>query len=258
MNEEQPMNKTLMTMGIVLCLLLAGSAVYYFKNYPGNATPPQKAELVDETQNNPEETPDIPADAPTSVWQVIKPVDQEDHVLGSSNAKITILLYSDIECPYCKTFHHTMEQVIEEYGKDETVRWVYRHFPLVQLHPTAPKEAEATECAAELGGNTKFWEYINKLVNDFSPSQTSLTSQLTNIAGEIGLNKDAFQTCLESGKYAEKIQQSSAEAAMLGAQGTPFSIIVDQHGKIAPIPGALPYEDIKETIELILSTPESQ
>lgn len=269
MEEQQPINKTLMAMGIMLCLLLAGSAVYYFKNYPNSASQtagPLDEKSFDNAQDkqpdtippSPETTAGITENTPTSVWQIIKPVDQEDHVLGSSNAKITIVLYSDIECFYCKNFHHTMEQIIEEYGKNETVRWVYRHFPLEQLHPTAPKEAEATECAAELGGNAKFWEYINKLIDGFSPSQTDITNQLTNIAEEIGLNKNKFQTCLESGKHTEKINQSSSEAVMLGAQGTPFSIMVDQYGKIAPIPGALPYEQVKETVELMLNPPENQ
>jgi len=258
MDEQKPMNKSLMAVGIILFLLLAGSAVYYFKNY--RATGPttelngRQNQEVEGAPNGQPETPMAPESAPTSVWQVIRPIDQTDHILGNSDAEITIVLYSDIECPYCKKFHATMQEVMENFGKDGTVRWIYRHFPIPSLHPTAFKEAEATECAAELGGNAKFWEYLNKLVNGFTPSRENIINQLTNIADGIGLSKEEFQTCLESGKYAEKINQSTNEAALLGAEGTPFSIMVNNEGKIGPIPGYLPYEDMEQAINSILGS----
>ena len=256
------MNKSLMAVGIILCILLAGSAVYYFKNYSTGID--KTAELNGQKNQEDEdilaETPEIPAPPegePTSVWQVIRPLDQTDHILGSSDAELTIILYSDIECPYCKLFHATMKKVMENYGKNGDVRWVYRHYPIPQLHPTAQKEAEATECAAELGGNAKFWEYMDKLVDGISPSVENITNQLVSVAKIIGLNESEFRTCLESGKYAKRISESSSEAALLGAQGTPYSIVVNKEGKIAPIPGYLPYEDpertsMKEIIESLL------
>jgi len=93
----------------------------------------------------------------------LRPVDENDHIAGNPNADIIIVEYSDTECSYCKKFHLTMNRIIDEYGKDGNVAWVYRHFPIDSSHPKARKEAEATECATELGGNTAFWDYINKM-----------------------------------------------------------------------------------------------
>src|SRR3989338_8278018 len=91
----------------------------------------------------------------------MRPVSSDDHILGNINAKIVIVEYSDLECPFCKVFHNTMHQVVEKSNGD--VAWVYRQYPIPQLHPKAFHEAEATECAWEQGGNKAFWKYIDKL-----------------------------------------------------------------------------------------------
>ena len=91
----------------------------------------------------------------------LSPINDEDHSLGNKNAGVQIVEFSDMDCPYCKSFNNTIDQLIEMYG--DKIGVVYRHFPLTQLHPNAKTEAEATECAAELGGNTAFWQYFNKL-----------------------------------------------------------------------------------------------
>lgn len=87
----------------------------------------------------------------------------DDHFNGDINAPIKIVEYSDIDCPFCKRFHTTLEQVKALYG--DKVVWVYRHFPIVQLHPDSFNKSHATECVAELGGNEKFWQYL-KLLSD--------------------------------------------------------------------------------------------
>jgi protein-disulfide isomerase len=93
----------------------------------------------------------------------LAPITAEDHVNGDINAPIKIVEYSDIDCPFCKRFHSTLEQVKALYG--DKVVWVYRHFPITQLHPDSFKKSHATECVAELGGNDKFWQYL-KLLSD--------------------------------------------------------------------------------------------
>lgn len=91
----------------------------------------------------------------------LAPVTAEDHVNGDINAPIKIVEYSDIDCPFCKRFHSTLEQVKALYG--DKVVWVYRHFPITQLHPDSFNKSHATECVAELGGNDKFWQYLKLL-----------------------------------------------------------------------------------------------
>ena len=88
----------------------------------------------------------------------LAPVTDKDWIRGKKDAKITLVEFSDTECPYCKKIHPALKRIVEE---NPEVRWVYRHFPLVSLHSKAPKEAEALECAGELGGNDAFWAYLD-------------------------------------------------------------------------------------------------
>ena len=101
----------------------------------------------------------------------MRPISPDDHILGNVNAKIIIVEYSDLECPFCKMFHNTMHQVVEK--SNGNVAWVYRHYPILQLHPKAFHEAEATECAWEQGGNSAFWKYTDKLF-EITPSNNGL------------------------------------------------------------------------------------
>lgn len=183
---------------------------------------------------------------------VVKPIGADDHILGSPTADLIVVEYSDTECPFCKNFHSVMQQIISEYGKDGKVAWVYRHMPLEQLHKKAMKEAEATECAAEIGGKAKFWDYINA-VFEKTPSNDGLDlAELPKIAKEIGLDVTAFNNCLNSGKYQEKLKQDVKSAIEAGAEGTPYSVILTKNGETYPIPGFVPYTEFKSVIDGIL------
>src|SRR3546814_15691189 len=93
--------------------------------------------------------------------------------MGSPDASVKVIEFSDFECPFCKGFHRTMGQVMEAYGQDGKVAWVYRHFPIDSIHSKARKEAQASECAAELGGNDAFWAYAETPF-DVTPSNDRL------------------------------------------------------------------------------------
>lgn len=162
------------------------------------------------------------------------------HIRGEGD--ITIVEFSDTECPFCKQFHSTMLAMLEKYkGK---VRWAYKHFPL-SIHSKAPREAEATECASEQG---KFWEYTD-LLFERTPSNNRLEDdELFTIATDVGLDRTKFDECLESGKYKIVVNTDATQAVEFGGQGTPFNLIVDSNGKVlTTIPGALPLEDESRT-----------
>lgn len=178
---------------------------------------------------------------PTNTNIQLQAVDEDkDWIRGDKDAKISIIEFSDIDCPFCTRHHDTMVQLMEKY--DGKINWVYRHFPLTSLHPDAFKKAEAAECVGELGGNDKFWEYLDKL---FAGDETA--AELGDVASSIGINKDKFQDCLDSGKYTSKIQNHSSQAQAAGGKGTPYSIIVSGDQKI-PINGALPIASIEATL----------
>ena len=182
----------------------------------------------------------------------LAPISAGDHIRGNSDAAVKIGEYSDTECPFCKKFHDTMKQVMDEYGDSGKVAWVYRHFPLDQLHPRARKEAEATECAAELGGNNKFWSYLDRLM-EITPANNGLNpAELPKIATYVGLDVAKFNECLSGGKYAQKIEEHVQNAVATGGNGTPWSIVVGKNGKKYPLSGAQPYASVKQLIETAL------
>ena len=178
----------------------------------------------------------------------------QDHIRGNIDASVKIVEFSDMECPFCKKFHETMKQAMAEYGDD--IAWIYRHFPIEQLHSKAKKSAEASECAGELGGNNAFWRYLDKYF-EITPSNNQIDlAELPKIAESIGLNKTQFENCLNSGKYSEKIEAQIQDAENSGARGTPYSIVIDKNGKKYTINGAYPYEDVRQMIESALSASE--
>ncbi|MEK7613474.1 MAG: thioredoxin domain-containing protein [Patescibacteria group bacterium] len=180
-------------------------------------------------------------------------VSEKDHILGNPDADIVIVEYSDIECPFCKQFHVTMQQIMNEYGGDGKVAWVYRHFPLSQLHPNAPALSEASECVAELGGNSAFWKFLDEVfalapINTFFPMD-----QLTATAVKAGVSGSAFDTCVTSGKHRTLVETQFNDAIETGGQGTPHNIVITKAGQFIPLSGAQPYATVKNVIETILA-----
>ncbi|MBX4198718.1 DsbA family protein [Candidatus Parcubacteria bacterium] len=179
----------------------------------------------------------------------VEPVSGKDHMLGDANAPITIVEYSDLECPFCKVFHDTMHQVLATYaGK---VNWVYRHFPIAQLHSKAPMESEASECAADQGGNTAFWSYIDKIFATTGSNNTLDPAELPRIAQGLGLDVTQFNKCLTNGTHGKEITDDVTAAINAGAQGTPYSVIIMGDKQIV-VNGAEPYESVKAKIDSLL------
>ena len=181
----------------------------------------------------------------------MRPVSSNEHVRGNINAKVVIVEYSDLECPFCKTFHQTMKRLIDEYGS-EKLAWVYRQFPLAGLHSKAEKEAEASECANELGGNEAFWKYIDRVYEITTSNNTLDEASLPEIAQYIGLNVENFNSCLSSGKYKQKIADDIKNATDTGARGTPWSIVVLKNGQKFEVEGSEPYETLRQKIDSAL------
>lgn len=223
---------------VVAGVLIAGAVIYSGGRTESgtNANNPQPQQVAQQTGD---------LDAMT-------PVSAKDHIRGNPNAPVKIVEYSDFECPFCKAIHPTLQRIMDEYGKEGKVAWVYRHFPLEQLHPVkAKKEAIATECAAELGGNDAFWKYTDRFF-ELTPSnnRTDIDTVLPQIAKEIGLDEAKFASCLTSNKYDAHIEEEVQNAVATGGNGTPWSILVAADGRKFPISGAQPYESIKQLIEI--------
>lgn len=192
----------------------------------------------------------IPSNNPGMNLEALNPITSEDHIRGNPNAAVKIIEYSDTECPFCKQFQNTLTQIVKDY--DGKVAWVYRHFPIDQLHTKARKEAQATECAAEQGGNDKFWQYLDRLF-EVTPSNDGLDeSELPKIAQYVGLNVNKFNECLYSDRYNQRIDEQIRNAMETGSQGTPWSIVIGKDGKKYPLSGAQPYNSVKDIVEKAL------
>lgn len=160
----------------------------------------------------------------------VKAVAANDHVRGPKDAKVTLIEYSDFQCPFCKRFSPTLEQAMKDFPKD--VRFVYRHFPLSSIHPFAEKAAEASECAAKLGGDGAFWKMHDKMI----PTDDLGVDSLKKMAKDIGLDQAKFNACLDGGEMAARVNQDFAEGGDAGVQGTPATFI---NGTL--VSGAIPY-----------------
>lgn len=219
--------------------LIAGAI--YFSN---NSVAPAPQQATNQGQNA-EQDPPAPTTGP------IRPVDETDHIRGNPNAPIVIVEYSDYDCPFCKNFHSTMQQVMESYGTEGTVAWVYRHFPLEQLHPSAPFIAQASECVAELGGNDAFWTFSDLVFNERGTNEPTNIARLPEFAETSGVSIAAYESCMESERTKELVEEDFNDALKAGARGTPHSLILFA-GQQGVINGAQPYNVVNGYIESLL------
>jgi protein-disulfide isomerase len=175
-----------------------------------------------------------------------------DHIYGDPSASVSLIEYSDFECPFCKRFHATAKEVIDSYGGK--VNWVYRHFPLPIHNPGAQKQAEASECAHQLGGNEAFWKFTDAIYARTKSNGNGFPlTQLVPLAREIGLDEKQFQECLDTGRQASRVQEDANEATQIGITGTPANILLNtKTGEVALKVGAHPAEAIKADVDRLL------
>lgn len=182
----------------------------------------------------------------------LEPVSDQDHIRGNKSARVALVEYSDLECPFCKTFHPTALKALDEYG--DQLMWVFRHFPLDQLHSKARLEAAAAECAFKQGGHDKFWAYIDK-VYEITPANNGLNlDELPKIAQGLGLNVDQFNTCYSNKETVAIVEDDYQSGVSAGINGTPGNILLDtKTGKTFEVPGAVPYEQLKQMIDTFIA-----
>ncbi|MDO8557252.1 MAG: thioredoxin domain-containing protein [Candidatus Jorgensenbacteria bacterium] len=179
----------------------------------------------------------------------VPPIGPLDHREGSENAPVTLVTYTDFECPFCKQFHETARQALDAYAPN--VALIYRNYPISDLHSKASKEAEAAECAAELGSNAAYWKFVDRLFS-VTPSNNGLNPiELPKIAQYAGLDVAAFNDCLSSGKEAVKIATQVKDAEDAGISGTPFSIVFVRGKAVEVIPGALSFDDARPEVSTV-------
>lgn len=157
-------------------------------------------------------------------------------VYGNPEAEVTIVEFSDYECPFCSRLHPTLKRVVDE--SEGAVNWEYRHLPL-SIHATAEPAAIAAECVGDLAGNDVFWTYSAVLLAN---QQGMTASFLETTAVELGVTAQEFQSCINSPEIAGRVQDDVQSALALGGSGTPFNVVEFADGTTKVASGALPYE----------------
>jgi protein-disulfide isomerase len=193
-----------------------------------------------------------PAPVPTgTTTPSIPPVSPSDHVRGKPDARFSLVVYMDYECPFCRKNHSTIQKILATYP--DTVNIVYRHYPL-SFHANSEKEAEAAECAAEVGGNDAFWKFTDGIFAKTTSNGTGFAlSDLPILAGQIGLDKGSFQACLDGGQKAKIVSAEEDTGTAAGIQGTPANELIDHTtGKVTAIEGAQPFEEFQKTIDSLI------
>lgn len=178
----------------------------------------------------------------------------DDPILGDENAKVTLIDFTDYECPFCKKyFDETFAQIKKDYVDTGKVKYVVRDLPL-SFHANAPMQAQAAECAREQGGDESYFKYHDEIFKRTTSGGTGLANdQLSVIANDLGLNGDALQSCLDAGKYKDEVDRDLADAGKVGASGTPTFFVgkSTDNGVITgtKIVGAQPYSAFQAEID---------
>lgn len=245
--QAQPLNKNLaMICGtiIVACLIIAGTLLYTNSKSNNNVV------VNGNNQNQQQPQPQQPT-GPQKVS-----ID-DDPVLGNANATLTMIEFSDYQCPFCRSFmNDTLGQIKKDYIDTGKLKFVYRDYPL-NFHPAAVPAAMAAECAQDQG---KYWEMHDKIFKE-QQKQGQGTVQFTaqdlkTWAGQIGLNTATFNQCLDSEKYKAEVEKDTADGSAVGVNGTPAFFIgkSTQSGTIDGtfVSGAQPFAAFKTIIDQML------
>lgn len=183
----------------------------------------------------------------------VRPVDpQHDHIAGNPDAVLSLIEYSDFECPFCKRFHPNAQRFVED--SNGQVNWVYRHFPLAMHNPGAQKQAEASECVAKLAGNDAFWRFTDAIYERTQAGGKGFPlDRLGPLAAEIGLDVEQFTRCLDSGEQAERVEQDVTEGTAVGVTGTPANFLRNNEtGEVVVIRGAASTAALKAAADGLL------
>jgi len=198
-------------------------------------------------------TPETPTVAQGDINKTL-PLTLDDHLLGDTDAQVVIATYTNLDCQFCKRFHEIMLQIISEYDENGNVAYVLRHFPIIDLHPHSGTHAKAAECAAKLGGEDAFWTFITSLhaaapeAREFDPKNYSM------LAPALGVSPEQLTSCVNGSEFDERVARDFENALLIGAKGTPFTVIMVEGMEPFAVSGFLPYDGMKAIIERTLSS----
>lgn len=169
--------------------------------------------------------------------------DKHDFIRGAKRPKVTIVEFSDFGCGFCASFHPTLREIVEKYPDD--VAWVYRHLPYRNN-----EAALAAECVGQRLGDEAFWKYSDNLFAEFPDITNEI---LAKEAVNLGFSsEEEFWQCQASEEVAKAVQEDAAEARLVGASGTPYSVVVTEDGEMFPLKGATPLAQVDQIVSILI------
>ena len=244
--------------GLIIGLIVAvGVAAFIAGTYTSNLNSNQISEEDLEDAIAKLELKLLQNQLPTEQSKLVMKISADnDPVIGNPDAPITIIEFSDFQCPFCARFYtQTLPLIYEEYIDQGKVKLVFRDFPIQSIHPNAVPAAVASECANEQGKFKEMHDILFDNQNEWNKQVTvDALSLFSQYATEIQLEQETFDSCLTSGKYIEEIQKDLVDGQNYGVSGTPgFFVGNDQIGYVQ-IKGAQPFDIFKKVIDAQLDS----
>ena len=181
--------------------------------------------------------------------EAVRPVSPEDHIIGNPSAPIVIVEYADIDSEHSKKLQLTLEQLMTEYAEGNKVAWVYRHFPITELHGDAAMNAHAAECAGSISAPMTFFRFIDAM-HAIAPGSVAFNpKQHGTLLTQLSLPENSFNACMSARTFEERIHEDYTNALASGATGSPYIILLVEGQAPRTIQGAPPYKTMKGIIE---------
>ncbi len=194
-------------------------------------------------------TPTKPLNQQDQAYEEVVKIQEDDHIYGNPDADLFLIEYSDTECPYCKGFHPELKKAMDELAPSGKVAWIYRHFP---FHTKAPKEAQATECVAELYDNATYWKYLNELFVAKTPNGVFVDRTLDSVSTAIGIDPKLINDCVKSDRQKARVDRDLLLGRKAGVDGTPTVFYVYK-GELQTVqPGIMSAKTVKDIVNSII------
>ena len=251
-NNEKMVSKSKFNKLIIITIITIGVAAFFAGSYSSNLNSDQISEKDLDDAIAKIELKILQNQLPTKQQSPpLKISEDNDPIIGNMGAEITIIEFSDFQCPFCARFHvQTLPTIMDEYINKGTVKLVFRDFPIQSIHPNALPASVAAECANEQKKFKEMHDVLFEKQNEWSNQNIeSVMNTFSQYASDLGLEEKAFDSCLKNGKYIEEIQKDLDDGRTYGISGTPgFFIGNDQIGFIE-LKGAQPFENFKKVID---------
>ena len=180
----------------------------------------------------------------------IAPITEDDHILGNPKADVVIIEYADFECPACKEFHNTMRLMMDQFGQDSRIAWVFRQSPLQGEGTNSMRLALLSECISNKYNESKFWQFTNKMYDN---APNSLDKEQTDlILEDINLDPEVINSCVDNLDTADDVNSDLKDREVIlmveNSFGTPFNVIKTKN-EISTFSGAIPYVMLRDIVE---------